>query len=112
SSVPATSRSDHPTIPLPACAPASRRRTSPRRQLSPDTVKPSACQRSGSSPSVSSSIVGGGIVAAALLLGVPEHRVRDVWLLQARDLLLAERELLGGERVMQVLWLGGADDRR
>ena len=38
--------------------------------------------------------------------------MRDVRLLEPRDLLVAERELLGGERVLEVLGLRRADDRR
>ncbi len=39
------------------------------------------------------------------------HGVRLVALLQPLDLLGAERQLLGGRRVLEVLELGDADDR-
>ena len=38
--------------------------------------------------------------------------VRDVRLLESRDLLVAQRQRLGREGVLHVLELGGADDRR
>jgi len=43
---------------------------------------------------------------------VAGHRVRLVRLLEPVDLLGAERQLLGGEGILQVMELGGPDDRR
>jgi hypothetical protein len=42
---------------------------------------------------------------------VPEHGVRCVRFLQARDFLVTERQLLGGEGILDLAGLGSADDR-
>src|SRR5207302_10000982 len=43
---------------------------------------------------------------------VPEHRVGPVRLLEPRDLVAGERELRGGECVLEMLGLRRTDDRR
>jgi hypothetical protein len=44
-------------------------------------------------------------------LGVSEDRVRDVWLLQPPHLLFAQRQMLGGQRILEAAEPGGADNR-
>src|ERR1700733_13497829 len=65
-----------------------------------------------SRPPASTVVASGAAISLRQALGVPRDRVRDVRLLERGDLLVAERELLGRERILEVRELGRADDRR